>query len=111
MGLLNSKLINYWYYKNILDVSIRVIDLKNVPIYQLDFSKKSEKIKHDRIVELVKHLIGLHQQLDQSTVPHTGNILRRQIEAIDDEIDQQIYRLYELTNAEIEQVEAIFSAQ
>jgi hypothetical protein len=43
--------------------------------------------------------------------PHNSNILRRQIEAIDDEIDQQIYRLYELTEAQIKQVAAIFSAQ
>ena len=62
-GILNSTLINYGYRKNVIDVSIRVVDLKEVRIRRIDFSNKSDKAKHDRMVNLVEQMLRLHKSL------------------------------------------------
>jgi len=48
----------------------------------------------------------LKQRLDESKVPQTTEMFRRQIESTDRQIDQLIYRLYDLTEEEIKIVES-----
>ncbi len=55
------------------------------------------------MVALVERMLHLHQQQPQT--PQARAILNRQIEATDREIDNLVYRLYDLTEDEIEIVE------
>ena len=105
MGLLNSKLLNYWYRKSILDVSIRVVDLSNLPIRTINFDNPQDKSGHDKIVELVEHMLSLNKQLSQAKSSKDKDILKRQIDLTDSEIDRLVYKLYDLTPEEIEFVE------
>ncbi|MCD6487059.1 MAG: N-6 DNA methylase [Syntrophobacterales bacterium] len=105
LGLLNSHLINWWYRKSIVDVSIRVVDLKQLPIRTIDFSDPTEKARHNRMVELVERMLDLNKQLAKAKVPQTKTVLQRQVETTDRQIDRLIYELYELTEEEIKIVE------
>ncbi len=105
LGLLNSTLINYGYRKNVIDVSIRVVDLKEVRIRRIDFSNKIDKAMHDRMVNLVEQMLRLHKSLAEADSSQSRNLLQHNIDATDAEIDRLVYDLYGLTEEEIKIVE------
>ncbi len=57
------------------------------------------------IVQLVEQMLELNKQLASANEPQIKKILKRQIEVVDGEIDQLVYRLYDLTVEEIGIVE------
>ncbi len=105
VGLLNSGLINYWYRKSVLDVSIRVVDLARVPIRTIDFSDPEDVERHDRMVGLVERMLGLQQRLTGARIGRERTVIGHQIAATDREIDRLVYELYGLTEEEIKVVE------
>ena len=105
MAILNSKALNYWYRKCVLDVSIRVVDLRAVPIRTIDFDDPADVARHDQMVMLVERMLGLHKQLAEAKTPTAKTMLQRQIEATDRQIDRLVYELYGLTEEEVALVE------
>lgn len=110
LGILNSKL--YTIYADIkvtsgADLTIRFSNeiMNNLPIPKLDFSKKEDKKKHDRLVKLVDNIIAINKKLVGESNPNTKEILERQVRALDGEIDRLVYGLYGLTEEEIGIVE------
>ena len=97
LGLLNSKL--GWYlitqYCSQIQGGYQLIwkYLSKIPIYKIDFSVASEKIKHDKISDLVTKIL-LQKAIN---APDTS--------ALEAEIDALVYELYGLTAAEIAVVE------
>ncbi len=57
--------------------------------------------KHDRMVGM----LDLHKRLAAAQTPHDKEMLQSQIAATDQQIDQLVYELYELTESEIGIVE------
>jgi len=55
---------------------------------------------------LVNNLLDLNKKLAESKVPQTTEMLRRQIESTNKQIDQLVYKLYDLTDEEIIIVES-----
>ena len=53
--------------------------------------------RHDRIVE---RMLELHKRLVEVRTEHDKEVLRRQIQATDEEIDRLFYELYGVTEAE-----------
>ena len=110
LGLLNSKVVNFWF-KNIyvnddtLFPHIQKNQLASIPIPKLDFSKKEDKKKHDRLVKLVDNIIAINKKLVGENNPNTKEILERQVRALDGEIDRLVYGLYQLTEEEINIIE------
>jgi type I restriction-modification system DNA methylase subunit len=86
LGILNSRLINYWYRKTILDVSIRVVDLKDVPIRTIHFQNPAEKRRHDELAETVKELIVLKKA--------SGGAESAAIRRLDDKVEDIVFGLY-----------------
>jgi hypothetical protein len=105
LGLINSNLLNYWYRKSILDVSIRVIDLKQLPIRTIDFKNRKEKALHDKMFSLVDRMLSLHKKLQKAKIAHDRELLERRIKFTDNQIDRLVYELYGLTEGEIKVVE------
>jgi type I restriction-modification system DNA methylase subunit len=105
LGLLNSNLVNWWYRKTIVDVSIRVADLRQVPIPSLDFDDRKDAVRHDKMVALVERMLDLHKKLDGATIPADKRLYQRQIDATDKEIDELVYDLHGLNDDEISVVE------
>jgi hypothetical protein len=112
LGLLNSKLINFYHQKRFLDEfkmrfqKILIRDCKRFPIRTINFDDPADVARHEQIVSLVDQMLGLNKKLAESKVPQTTDMLRRQIESTDRQIDQLAYKLYDLTEDEIKIVES-----
>ena len=84
---------------------VKLSKIKQLPVRTISFSDCSEVARHDRIVELVKSILNLHDALEKPHTGHKRTVLERQIEATDREIDRLVYELYGLTEEEIRIVE------
>ncbi|HTU91365.1 MAG TPA: N-6 DNA methylase [Gemmataceae bacterium] len=100
LGLLNSNSVNAFFRFSFPGNNhIPSNQLAKIPV------PKSEKQNHDRLVLLVGQMLSLHKQLAAAKTPQEHTVLQRQIDAMDRQIDQLVYELYGLTDAEIEIVE------
>ena len=50
-------------------------------------------------------MISLNKELSQAIVPRDKKLLQKQIETIDNQINQVVYKLYDLTDEEIKIIE------
>ncbi len=111
LGIVNSQLITWYHHKRSpksqkgLFPKVLVSDVAKLPIHPVDFSDKSDKAKHDKMVALVERMLDLHERLAKAKAPDDKIKLQRQIDATDREIDQLVYDLYGLTEEEIGIVE------
>ena len=80
--------------------------MEKVPIRVIEFSNRSDKARHDRMIELVERMLDLHKQLAAAKTDYAKTNIQRQIDATDAQIDKLVYELYELTTDEIKIVEA-----
>jgi hypothetical protein len=110
LGLLNSTLLDYFlkiistrFRGGYFAYSRQYID--ELPIRTVDFFDLADKARHGRMVTLVESMLLLHKQLAAANTDHEKTALQRQIDATDPQIDQLVYELYGLTDAEIAIVE------
>ena len=109
LGVVNSKLIDFWIkatFNNLLEIKIN--QLENIPIPELDFSNKKEKAKHDELANLADKMLALNkeiQKFDPTLYKEEYEEKKKEIEKTDQEIDQKVYELYGLTAKEIKIVE------
>lgn len=110
LGLLNSKLL----FEILLTIGTKLRGgyvrfwtqyISKLPIRTIVFDDKEDKKLHDRMVSLVESMLELNRRLAEAKSPHDQQVLQRQIEAADQQIDQLVYELYELTPEEIAIVE------
>jgi type I restriction-modification system DNA methylase subunit len=111
LGIIDSRFLN-WYYQNIINnergealAQVKRGHLAILPIPFLDLTKKSDKAAHDKLVSLVDQMLALKKKEQAETVPQTKTMIARQIQAVDTQIDAQVYELYSLTEEEIKVVE------
>jgi len=110
LGLINSKLLRYIHdsfskNKNKVFAKVLATNLKKLPIPIINFCNPLEKSQHDKMVALVEQMLDLHNRLNSSQGQHEKTLLQRQIEATDQQIDQLVYELYDLTEEDIHIVE------
>jgi len=110
LGLLNSKLITWWYRSMIPEkgrvfAEVKVVNLKKLPIRTIDFSDPEDVARHDQMVELVNRMLELNKKLAETKTGHEKTLLQRQAETTDRQIDRLVYELYDLTEEEIKIVE------
>lgn len=58
------------------------------------------------MVNLVDQMLDLNKKPAESKIPQETEMLKRQIESTDKQIDQLVYKLYDLTEEEIKIVES-----
>lgn len=110
LGLLNSKLLNY-YMHSIASTKqggyyeYKPMYLQQLPIRVIDHTDNSDREQHDRLTHLVEKMIGLYSRLSASQTDEERSDLEQQIASTDNEIDQLVYKLYDLTEEEIAIVE------
>jgi hypothetical protein len=110
LGIMNSKLIDFAYSfmnpeKGEALAQVKKQHVELLPIRPIDFSNPSDRKRHDRMVDLVDHMLDLHKKLPTVKTPHEKETIQRQIDATDRQIDLLVYELYELTAEEIGIVE------
>ena len=81
-------------------------DILQLPILKMDYEDPADKVAHDRLVDLVQHMLDLHRRQSAARDPRTREQLQRQITTTDQRIDQLVYALYGLTEEEVGIVEA-----
>jgi len=65
-----------------------------IPIREIDFSNKSEKKKHDDIVNFVSTITELKKKLTKSKFSNERELYERQISALHKQINEILYDLY-----------------
>jgi type I restriction-modification system DNA methylase subunit len=110
LGLLNSRLL-YFFLKSFSSkfsggyYAFNRQYIEKLPIRLTDFTDPLDKARHDRLVAMVENMLVWHKQLAATRTPQEKAVLERQIAATDGMIDQLVYELYGLTEAEIKLVE------
>ena len=99
-GLLNSKLIYFWlYYKGKRQGEQLQID--KAPLIRIPIIKQENK----QVIKNVELLIELNKKLESINLEKEKEILKKQIYALEKQIDEIIYELYGLTKEKIQIVE------
>jgi hypothetical protein len=110
LGLLNSHLM-LLVFNNFIQTSGTEQkmhswdDLKNLPIYTIDFDNPDDNARHDRMVTLVAEMLELHKHLSNAKIDQEKRIITQEIKSIDRQIDSLVYGLYGLTADEIKIIE------
>jgi len=105
LGIINSKLLTYFYKEFFITIDVLKNALLSLPIRTIDFDNLTEKKQHDQMVKWVEQMLILHQQLNDATSNRKKETIQRQINRTDKKIDQLVYELYDLTPDEIAIVE------
>ena len=74
---------------------------KSLQIDTINFSDPADKVRHDRMVELVTHMLDLNKRLQDAKLEQDKMQISRQIVATDAAIEKLVYELYGLTDEEI----------
>jgi hypothetical protein len=109
-GLLNSRLLD-WMMKKVSTTfhggyfAANKQFLVQLPIRTANLNDRKDKTAHDKMVWLVDSMLALHRHLAAATSAAQRDVIQRQIDATDAEIDRLVYDLYGLTAEEIAIVE------
>lgn len=81
--------------------SMRPGDVRRLPIRRIDFLNLAEESAHDAIVIPVARMLALQMQRQAIRPQEEAHDLDCQIQQVDQEIDCRVYKLYGLTDEEI----------
>lgn len=79
--------------------------LSQIPIFPVNGKNMKESDVQNKIRKAVQKLTELIFTLDKTKTPHERELIQRQIDATDKQIDKLVYELYGLTEEEIAIVE------
>jgi len=112
LGILNSKIM--WWFLSTTGYVLRggfyvfkTNYLNPFPIRTINFSKKEDVKKHDKMVSLVKKMLKLKESLEQKKTEQAITVIKRQIDMVEQQINELTYELYNLNKEEIKVVESV----
>ncbi|PMP62375.1 MAG: type II restriction endonuclease [Sulfurihydrogenibium sp.] len=103
LGILNSRLAEWFYYWFIYNRAIRTMHFDEYYIGRLPIKEINHQNQHiaQQIESLVNQILNLTQSDDYETNPAKQN----QVKELEKQIDQLVYQLYNLTEEEIKIIE------
>lgn len=111
-ALLNSKMMNYLYDAmfggdKLAGGYLRVgpPQISTLPILELNSSNHDDRNTLKKMRALAERAVRLNDEIAESSVPQKRTQLVRQISATEREIDQLVYKVYSLSDAEIKLIE------
>lgn len=116
VGILNSSLIRYCYRTAVQESNqkafpqVKIGALRNLPIRSIDFSKAEDKKAHDRLVTLVERMLTAQKRASHAKTSYEQEAEKREVTALDGNIDAAVFTLYGLTKEEIGTVESFLAA-
>ena len=106
LGILNSHFIG-WYFRKKFQISeddtFPQIMIRDILQFSLPIA---DKARHGKMVTLVNQMLVMNKKLAEAKTPQAKNMLHRQIKTTDKQIDQLVYKLYDLTDKEIKIAES-----
>jgi SAM-dependent methyltransferase len=115
LGLLNSRLASFVFvhlagkYNPVCHENPGKI-VGQFPVYTPDLDDATDKARHDRLETLVTEILDLHLHFGHATTDREKQMIVREIESADKQIDSLVYGIYGLTADEIEVVESTLTA-
>ena len=109
MGLLNSKLVNFYFRKMLsYDLNVYPESIEQLPIKNINFDDAKEKKIYKDIVDSVNKILKLNAEQNQNKDNLNDNYyeVETEIEKTNTKIDNLVYELYGLTEEEIKIIEA-----
>ena len=87
-------------------LQVKLGPLGTLPIRSIDLAHPVEKLRHDRIVDLVESMLTVQRErrLSETTVER-GTALSAEALLLDAQIDDEVFQLYDLNAADITRVE------
>jgi len=99
-GLLNSKLINFWlYHKGKRQGEQLQVD--KAPLLEIPLINK----ENEQIMKNVDLIIELNKKLELINLNREKEIIKKQIKALVKQIDEEVYKLYGITDEEKKVIE------
>jgi type I restriction-modification system DNA methylase subunit len=105
LGILNSS-VSRFFLRSVCDkvqggfYRLKMIYVEQIPIRTIDFNNPEEKAMHDRTVELVEKMIEAKKDLAAARTDAERNSLERLCDHLDRQIDDLVYKLYDITPEE-----------
>ncbi|MDP3992494.1 MAG: N-6 DNA methylase [Nanoarchaeota archaeon] len=96
ISIINSKLSSWYAYRFIFGKAIRTMQFDN-PITRRIIVPRIEK--EEKIIELINKMLTLQKQYNDEKVLRKDK-LKEDIDLVDSEIDQEVYKLYKITPEE-----------
>jgi adenine-specific DNA-methyltransferase len=100
LAIMNSKLVNYLFQHKYVDINIKGIYLEEIPIRTVDFQDKDDLLIYDRLIQLVNSMLALNEQALNTNASEQLVLIDRQLNSIDDQIDELVYEMYKLDSNE-----------
>ena len=101
LGLLNSKVLNFYYdsYFNMGSEFTTAVATENLDLLPI---KKIDKSKQEFFIKLVDKMLSLNKRLNEIKDKQTDEKTRleKEIQKTDEEIDQEVYKIYGITKEE-----------
>ncbi|GAH02317.1 unnamed protein product, partial [marine sediment metagenome] len=110
LGILNSRLISY-YLRSVCPAKLggytrfNVQNINNSPIRSINFFNDEEKKYHDKLVTFVGKIIKLNGKRDMLPSSSSRDKIEREIQIVDENIDELVYELYGISKEEIKIIE------
>jgi len=110
LAIINSKLLNFVYEiinpeKGEALAQVKKSHVEQLPIPNLDFSKKSDKDKHDKLVSYVEQMLAMKIKEQAENLPPARAIILRKISGLEKQINSLVYELYGLGEEDVRVVE------
>ena len=80
-------------------------ELHSIPFKKIDFKNQYEKALHEELVKLASQMVDAKKQLATAQTEGDKNFLENKCASLDRQIDNLVYKLYDLTDEEIKIVE------
>lgn len=107
-GLLNSKLWNYYYSKNFSNSSKLTVNISKTFLEMLPLPFDIDEKISNKIIEYVNNLNQCTLQLRNSKFEDQSTQLQNKIDYLTDYLNNEIYKLYNLTSQESEAIDKYF---
>ena len=101
LAILNSKLMNHYYHLISLELGRTMAQLDIETIEQLPI-REATKQEQGELAALVDKMLSLDKQLNDPAFAGQQEVIRKEIEATDIQIDEKVFDLYGLTEEEKE---------
>lgn len=105
LGLINSRLLGYFYREFFVTIDVLKNALLDLPIRPIDFAKSSDRARHEQVIESVDKMLSLIPRLRCARSESERSSLQNAVTATDEKIDHIVYSLYGLKAEEIAIVE------
>ena len=98
--LLNSKLISWYAYRYIFSKAIRTMDLDDYYLGKIPLP--NTKIDNSVFIDLANRMLSLKKRLGETGEKRTDGYakIEEEIKKTDSEIDEQVYKIYGITEDE-----------